>query len=184
MRLRSRRAAAGLRLERFSSSGIRLAPALDAHEVADLPEHTDERRALLVLRGAADLAQPERAQRAAVRDGLPDRATRLRDLELRHSSPPRTPSAPRPAAPAPPGALAPARPARPSGPASSLRPRDGGAASGRPRSPWPWPTPTRSTSSPITTGAVNENRRPPLTTFATRLSSPTRSLSSMLPPTS
>src|SRR5712691_5308117 len=38
--------------------------------------------------------------------------------------------------------------------------------------------PTRSTSSPITTSAVNENRRPPLTTLATRLISTTRSLSS------
>src|SRR5919204_3693262 len=86
MRLRPRRAAAGFRLERFSSSGIGLAPALDAHEVADLPEHTGERGALLVFGGAPDLAQPERPQRAAVRLGLPDRATRLRDLELRHSS--------------------------------------------------------------------------------------------------
>src|SRR6266540_252537 len=42
----------------------------------------------------------------------------------------------------------------------------------------PYPTPTRSTSSPITTSAVNEKRRPPLTTFATRLISTTRSLSS------
>src|SRR5207253_1851382 len=37
-----------------------------------------------------------------------------------------------------------------------------------------------STSSPITTRAVNENRRPPLTTLATRLISTTRSLSSRL----
>src|SRR5262249_7210826 len=35
--------------------------------------------------------------------------------------------------------------------------------------------PTRSTSSPTTTSAVNEKRRPPLTTFATRLISTTRS---------
>src|SRR5579885_3178456 len=40
--------------------------------------------------------------------------------------------------------------------------------------------PTRSTSSPITTSAVNENRRPPLTTLATRLISTTRSLSSLV----
>src|SRR2546429_9725537 len=86
MRLRSRREAAGFRFERFSSSDIRLAPALDAHEVADLPEHTGERRALRMLCRAADLAQAERAQRAAVGGGLPDRATRLRDLQLRHSS--------------------------------------------------------------------------------------------------
>src|SRR2546421_12603642 len=99
MRLRSRRDAAGFRFERFSSSGIRLAPALDAHEVADLPEHTGERRALRVLSRTADLAQPERAQRAAMRGRLPDRATRLRDPELRHSS--RSPEAPRPAWPEP-----------------------------------------------------------------------------------
>src|SRR5437763_7496673 len=85
-RLRSRRAAAGLRLERFSSSGIRLAPVVDAYEVADLPEHTGEGRALRVLGGAADLTQAERAQRAAMLAGLADRATRLRDLQLRHRS--------------------------------------------------------------------------------------------------
>src|SRR3954470_8417270 len=44
----------------------------------------------------------------------------------------------------------------------------------------PYAAPTLSTSSPITTRAVNENRRPPLTTFATRLISTTRSLSSRL----
>src|SRR6187551_1019682 len=38
--------------------------------------------------------------------------------------------------------------------------------------------PTRWSSSPTTTSAVNENRRPPLTTFATRLISITRSFSS------
>src|SRR5665213_355523 len=39
----------------------------------------------------------------------------------------------------------------------------------------PYPTPTRSFSSPTTTSAVNEKRRPPLTTLATRLISTTRS---------
>src|ERR1700722_18772388 len=39
--------------------------------------------------------------------------------------------------------------------------------------------PTRSTSSPITTSAVNEKRRPPLTTLATRLISTTRSFNSL-----
>src|SRR5271165_227403 len=39
----------------------------------------------------------------------------------------------------------------------------------------PYPTPTTSRSSPTTTRAVNENRRPPLTTLATRLISTTRS---------
>src|SRR6476659_4161867 len=50
-------------------------------------------------------------------------------------------------------------------------------ASGTSRA-FPYPTPTRSTSSPMTTRAVNEKRRPPLTTFATLLISITRSLSS------
>src|SRR3954468_8071644 len=39
----------------------------------------------------------------------------------------------------------------------------------------PYPTPTTDFSSPTTTRAVNEKRRPPLTTFATRLISMTRS---------
>src|SRR5690606_12321020 len=39
----------------------------------------------------------------------------------------------------------------------------------------PYPTPTTLSSSPTTTSAVNENRRPPLTTLATRLISTTRS---------
>src|SRR3954451_5708185 len=44
----------------------------------------------------------------------------------------------------------------------------------------PYPTPTRSTSSPTTTSAVNEKRRPPFTTLATRLILTTRSCSSRL----
>ena len=40
---------------------------------------------------------------------------------------------------------------------------------------FPWPTPTRPALSPTTTSAVNENRRPPLTTLATRLMCTTRS---------
>src|SRR4030081_3158416 len=39
----------------------------------------------------------------------------------------------------------------------------------------PYPTPTISRSSPTTTSAVNEKRRPPFTTLATRLISTTRS---------
>src|SRR4051812_20872627 len=39
----------------------------------------------------------------------------------------------------------------------------------------PYPTPTTPFSSPTTTSAVNEKRRPPLTTLATRLISTTRS---------
>src|SRR3954468_2263666 len=45
----------------------------------------------------------------------------------------------------------------------------------------PYPTPTTSFSSPTTTRAVNEKRRPPLTTFATRLISTTRSCRSSPP---
>src|SRR5438552_13445194 len=40
---------------------------------------------------------------------------------------------------------------------------------------FPYPIPTTSRSSPTTTSAVNEKRRPPLTTLATRLISTTRS---------
>src|ERR671935_860474 len=82
-RLRSLRACAGFRFERFRSSGIGVHP----YEVTDLPEHTGELRALLVLCGAADLAQPERPERAAVLLALADGATRLGDLHLRHRSP-------------------------------------------------------------------------------------------------
>src|SRR3954454_21731516 len=96
MRLRSLRAWAGLRLERFRSSGIGVHP----HEVTDLPEHTGELRALRVLRAAADLAEPERPQRAAVPLALTDRATRLGDLQLRHPSSP-APLRPRAAGPTP-----------------------------------------------------------------------------------
>src|SRR6185436_15834077 len=44
----------------------------------------------------------------------------------------------------------------------------------------PRPTPTWPRPSPTTTSAVNENRRPPLTTFATRLMDTTRSFSSSM----
>src|SRR3954453_5065498 len=97
MRLRSLRAWAGLRLERFRSSGIGVHP----HEVTDLPEHTGELRALRVLGAAADLAQPERPQRAAVARVLADRATRLGDLQLRHPSSPPARALPRPPGPPP-----------------------------------------------------------------------------------
>src|SRR5262249_35060812 len=46
-------------------------------EVTHLPELTGELRALRVLDRAADLAQPERPQRAAVPLALADRATNL-----------------------------------------------------------------------------------------------------------
>src|SRR5204863_9900298 len=51
------------------------------HEMADLSEHTGELRALLALDGTADLAQPERPQRAAVLLRLADHGTGLRDLQ-------------------------------------------------------------------------------------------------------
>src|SRR6478672_8148011 len=103
MRLRSFRAWAGLRLERFSSSGIGVHP----HEVTDLPEHTGELRALRVLGGLADPAQAERPQGAAVARILADRATRLGDLQLRHpSSPAPVPARQLPPPPEPPPRVA------------------------------------------------------------------------------
>src|SRR5438874_1530356 len=52
--------------------------------MTDLPQHTGELRALSVLRAPADLAEPERAQRAAMGLRLADRASGLRDPDLRH----------------------------------------------------------------------------------------------------
>src|SRR3954453_14996116 len=116
MRLRSFRSCAGLRFDRFSSSGT--STLLDLHEMADLPQHACDHRALVVLGGAADLAEAERAQRAAVALGLADAATDLRQLQLRHR--PSPPPPPQPPAPerAPPRAPARSRaPPRPQGPA-------------------------------------------------------------------
>src|SRR6478736_6998726 len=78
-RLRSRRFWAGLSVERLSSDGT--SGLLDPHEMADLPEHTGELRALLALGRAADLAQTERPQRAAVLRGLADHGPSLGDLQ-------------------------------------------------------------------------------------------------------
>src|SRR5829696_1588924 len=104
MRLRSFRSCAGFRFDRFSSSGT--STLLDLHEMADLPQHACDHRALVVLGGAADLAEAERAQRAAVALGLADPATDLRQLQLRHrGSPPPPPQPPAPQ-PAPPRARA------------------------------------------------------------------------------
>src|SRR5215208_6626203 len=99
MRLRSFRSCAGFRFDRFSSSGT--STLLDLHEMADLPQHACDHRALVVLGGAADLAEAERAQRAAVALGLADPATDLRQLQLRHrgSPPPPQPPAPQRAPP-------------------------------------------------------------------------------------
>src|SRR5215210_818298 len=87
MRLRSLRSCAGFRLDRFSSSGIGL---LHLHEMADLAQHASDDRALVVLGGAADLAEAESAEGSTVALRLPDRATDLRQPQLRHrASPPR-----------------------------------------------------------------------------------------------
>src|SRR5215203_5764962 len=108
MRLRSFRSCAGFRFDRFSSSGT--STLLDLHEMPDLAQHACNDRALVVLGGAADLPEAERAQGAAVALGLADPATDLRQLQLRHraSPPPPEPRAPeRPRAP--PRARAPAQ---------------------------------------------------------------------------
>src|SRR3712207_2748252 len=73
-------------VERFSFPGTELLRFLDADEVANLPEHTGEHRALLVLGRAPDLAEAERAQRAAVPLALADLAADLGDADLRHGS--------------------------------------------------------------------------------------------------
>src|SRR6266536_1078334 len=67
--------------------------------MADLSEHTGELRALRVFRAAADLAQAERAERAAMLGALADRATRLGYPELRHRSPVVPPPVPPPSPP-------------------------------------------------------------------------------------
>src|SRR5438477_5727564 len=96
MRLRALRACAGLSVERLSFSGIGFPRSvIDLNEVADLSQHTGELWALLLLGGAPDLAQAECAERAAVALRLPDRATNLLDLDLRHSHSPAIPQPPR-----------------------------------------------------------------------------------------
>src|SRR5207253_6345174 len=57
---------------------------LDLYEVTDLPQHAGEHRTLLLLDGTADLAEAERAQRAAVALALADLAPHLGDPHLRH----------------------------------------------------------------------------------------------------
>src|SRR2546423_9788186 len=86
-RLRSSRACAGERLDRFSClSGIG-SSALDLHEVADLAEHAGEHRGLLVLGAAADAAEPECAQGTAMPLGLSDLGPNLGDAKLGHLRP-------------------------------------------------------------------------------------------------
>src|SRR3982750_2861798 len=92
MRFRSFRSWAGFRFDRFSSSGT--STLLDLHEMADLPQHACDDRALVVLGGAADLAEAERAERATVALGLADAATDLRQLRHPPSPPSRRPPAP------------------------------------------------------------------------------------------
>ena len=53
--------------------------AFDPDEVANLPQHTGDLRALRTLDGAADLAETERAQGAAMALALADLAAHLRD---------------------------------------------------------------------------------------------------------
>src|SRR5258708_14424554 len=52
--------------------------------MADLAQHACEHRALLMLDRAADLAEAERAQRAAMALALADLAPHLGDLHFRH----------------------------------------------------------------------------------------------------
>src|SRR3954462_10057077 len=109
IRLRFLRACAGLRFERFRSSGIGVHP----HEVTDLPEHTGELRALRVLSAAADLAGAERRERAGVPLALADPATRLGELQLRHRSSPAPPRRALPRPPEPPPRVASLAPGAP-----------------------------------------------------------------------
>src|SRR5437763_134211 len=75
MRLRFLRGDAGFSEERLSS-------VIDPDEVANLSQHTGELLALLPLDRAADLAEPERAQGAAMLRGLADLRADLRDADL------------------------------------------------------------------------------------------------------
>src|SRR5262245_11310568 len=85
MRLRARRFCAGFRFERLSSSATRsVLHAVHGDEMPHLSEHTRDLTRILVLGGAPDPAEPERAQGAAVALGLADLAAYLPDDELRH----------------------------------------------------------------------------------------------------
>src|SRR5690242_10401782 len=101
--------------------------------MGDLAERASELRALLLLGRLADLAEPERAQRSAVAEALPDLAPYLGDPHLRHRpGPPPLPEQPRrrPArrqAPRP-SASSMGGPRRSRARAPSRRPPDGAAA--------------------------------------------------------
>src|ERR1700675_3264232 len=83
MRFRSCRLCAGFSEVRLSFSAI-----VDLHEVADFSQHACEDRAVVVLGGLADPAEPERAERAAVLLTLADLATNLGYPDSRHSASP------------------------------------------------------------------------------------------------
>src|SRR5512142_1366102 len=100
----------------------------------DLPDRAGQRRAVLVLRGPADLAEAERAQRAPMALVLADLAADLGDPKLRHPwSPPRLPepARARAAAPRPPRPFSPAAPGRSAGRATSPPRRAGAGSAGR-----------------------------------------------------
>src|SRR5712691_7402678 len=78
-RFRSFRLCAGFKEVRLSSSAI-----VDLYEVSNLPKHACEDRAVVVLGGLADPAEPERAERAAMLLAVPDLATGLRDSNSCH----------------------------------------------------------------------------------------------------
>src|SRR4051794_35955597 len=92
----------------------------------NLADHAREHRRLLDRIRVADLAEAERTERAAVALGLAERATNLRQLQLRHPSSPPPSRAALPARATPRGSACRAR-----GP----RPRAGAAASAPPRRP-------------------------------------------------
>src|SRR2546429_9430871 len=97
-RFRSFRLCAGFREVRLSSSAI-----VDLHEVPDLPKHACEDRAVVVLRGLPDPAEPQRAERAAMLLALADLATNLGYPDFRHGhSPLGTHRTPAPTPPPPP----------------------------------------------------------------------------------
>src|SRR5262249_4598767 len=136
-RLLRRRGCAGLSDDRFSSSAI-----LDLHQVADLSKHACDGGALVVLDGAADLAEAERSERAPVGLALPDLATNLRYPNLRHLASPAPQNFPTdccerlPAARLPP-VLCTGAPPRSSCRGSSRRPPAGAGCADRRPSPSP-----------------------------------------------
>src|SRR5438552_8648974 len=64
---------------------VRRVLSVDPDQMPHMAKHACQRRSVRVLRRAADLAEPERAQRAFVALALPDGAAHLRDFYLRHA---------------------------------------------------------------------------------------------------